>query len=311
MYFENIIGQKFAKRYMINSIKKNKISHAYMFEGINGIGKTIFCKELVKILMKTEYIENNPDFLILKPEGASIKISQIRSLQSDIIIKPHEIYKIYMITEADKMTTEAQNALLKTLENPPEYAIIVLITSNKEALLDTIKSRCEILKFNPLSINDVSNYLINSNIDESEAKFIASFSRGSIEVALELVGSDEFKSLRRYIQDYINTIIDNDIVGILDIATLLEKHKANINEILDIMINYFRDVMILKEGLSEELLINIDKLTYIENLNKKITYYQVAKIIEIINTAKKNLNSNCNFNISLQVMALNIHEVIK
>ena len=126
MYFENIIGQDFAKKYLTNSIKKNKINHAYMFEGIDGIGKKNLAKELSKILLDTENVENSPDYINIYPDGNSIKIAQIRKLQTDIIVKPHKKYKIYIINQAEKMTVEAQNALLKTLEEPPEYAIIIL-----------------------------------------------------------------------------------------------------------------------------------------------------------------------------------------
>ena len=94
MYFENIKGQEFAKKYMINSIKKGKINHAYMFEGIEGIGKETFANDLAQILLETPHLENAPDCIRIKAEGNSIKIAQIRDLQSDIVIKPHKKYKI-------------------------------------------------------------------------------------------------------------------------------------------------------------------------------------------------------------------------
>ena len=203
MYFDNIIGQDFAKKYLTNSIKKNKINHAYMFEGIDGIGKKKLSKELSKILLGTENLQNNPDYINIYPEGNSIKISQIRKLQMDIVIKPHTQYKIYTINYADSMTIEAQNALLKTLEEPPKYAIIILITSNKEALLGTIKSRCEIIKFLPISILDLSRYLLNHGIDQSRAQLLSTFARGSIEKAIELSKSADFAIMRDEIQNYI------------------------------------------------------------------------------------------------------------
>jgi DNA polymerase III subunit delta' len=312
MYFGNIIGQDFAKKYMINSLNKNRISHAYIFEGTSGIGKHKFSVELAKILLDMDNLENSPDYIEIKPSGSSIKISQIRELQSDIIIKPHKNYKIYVINEAEKLTVEAQNALLKTLEEPPGYIIIILITENKETLLNTIKSRCEMIKFIPLSIIDIQNYLINKhNIDEKKAKYISSFCRGSISKALELVDSEEFKTTRSNIQNLIELIIEGNIVDMLDTLSSFEQNKENIVDTLDIMITYFRDIMIMKEKVNKEMIINIDQLVYLQNLNKKISYSQVATIIDIIEGTKKKLSSNCNFNISLQVMAFNIHEVIK
>ena len=311
MYFNNIIGQDFAKKYLTNSIKKNKINHAYMFEGIDGIGKKKFSQELSKILLDTQNVDSSPDYINIYPDGNSIKIAQIRKLQTDIIIKPHKKYKIYIINQADSMTVEAQNALLKTLEEPPEYAIIILITSNKEALLDTIKSRCEIIKFLPISILDLNNYLINKGIDKNRAQLLSTFARGSIEKAIELSESADFAIMRDEIQTYIEVMLDKDIIDILEIPTSMDKYKKDSISILDMLINYFRDIMLIKENVDKSMLINIDKLTFLQNMSKKITYSQVSKIIDIIEDIKKKIRSNCNFSISIQVMALNIYEVIK
>ena len=311
MYFNNIIGQDFAKKYLTNSIKKNKINHAYMFEGIDGIGKKKLSQELAKILLDTENVESTPDYINIYPDGNSIKISQIRKLQSDIIVKPHKQYKIYIINQSESMTIEAQNALLKTLEEPPEYAIIILITSNKESLLDTIKSRCEIIKFLPISIVDLNNYLITKGIDKNRAQLLSTFARGSIEKAIELSESADFTIMRDEIQTYIEIMLDKDMIDILEIPTSMEKYKNDSINVLDILINYFRDMMLLKEKVDKSMIINIDKITFIQNMSKKITYSQVSKIIDIIEDTKKKIRSNCNFNISIQVMALNIYEVIK
>lgn len=312
MYFENIIGQEFAKKYMTNSIKNNKISHAYIFEGMDGIGKKKFAEELSKILFKGTSIDVNPDCISINPDGNSIKIAQIRKLQSDIIIKPHKDYKIYIINQSEKMTMEAQNTLLKTLEEPPRYAIIILITNNKERLLDTVKSRCETIKFTPISQSDLKLYLMNTKgIDEQRATLLATFSRGSMEKALELSDSAEFSIIREDIQKYIEIIMDKNMSEVLNIASDLEKYKTSIISLLDMMLNYFRDMMFLKEGFGKNMIINIDKIIFIQNMSNKITYSQLSKIIDIIEETKKRIKSNCNFNTNMQVMALNIYEVIK
>ncbi|MCG3625968.1 DNA polymerase III subunit delta' [Clostridioides difficile] len=311
MYFENIIGQDFAKKYLTNSIKKNKLNNAYMFEGMDGIGKKKFADELSKLLLDYENLENSPDYVLIKPDGNSIKIAQIRNLQSDILIRPHKDYKIYIINNAEKMTVEAQNALLKTLEEPPNYAIIILVTNNKESLLETIKSRCDIIKFSPIPIEDLKRYLINTGIEEERAQLLAIFSRGSIENALNLSQSSEFSMMREDIQQYIQIMLDKNIVEILNIPNNMEKYRGKIIALLDMMINYFRDIILLKENVNKNMLINVDKLVFIQNMNGKISYSQLSKIIDIIEDAKSKIKSNCNFNISIQVMSLNIYEVIK
>ncbi|HGM3506176.1 TPA: ATP-binding protein [Clostridioides difficile] len=311
MYFENIIGQNFAKKYLTNSIKKNKLNNAYMFEGIDGIGKKKFADELSKLLLDYENLENSPDYVLIKPDGNSIKIAQIRNLQSDIVVRPHKEYKIYVINNAEKMTVEAQNALLKTLEEPPNYAIIILVTNNKESLLETIKSRCDIIKFSPIPMENLKSYLINTGIEEERAQLLATFSRGSIENALNLSQSTEFSVMREDIQQYIQIMLDKNIVEILNIPNNMEKYRNQIISLLDIMINYFRDIILLKENVNKNMLINVDKLVFIQNMSGKISYSQLSKIIDIIEDAKSKIKSNCNFNISIQVMSLNIYEVIK
>lgn len=311
MYFEKIKGQNFAKKYLTNSIKSNMVSHAYMFEGPNGIGKNTMARELAAILLEMENLFNSPDYIEIKPDGNSIKIAQIRKLQSDILVKPYKSYKIYVIDEAQKMTVEAQNALLKTLEEPPKYAIIILITDNKESLLDTIKSRCEIIKFTPIPMQEVASYLTMNGIDSKRASLLANFSRGSMKKAIELSESEEFHLMREEVQKYVETFLNGNLIEIIDIQSSIEKYKDQITNVLDLLINYFRDIMMVKENVDNSMIINLDRLIFVKNMSNKTTYSQLSKIIDIIEETKNKLRSNCNFNISIQVMTLNIYEVIK
>ena len=311
MYFEKIKGQNFAKKYLTNSIKSNMVSHAYMFEGPNGIGKNTMARELAAILLEMENLFNSPDYIEIKPDGNSIKIAQIRKLQSDILVKPYKSYKIYVIDEAQKMTVEAQNALLKTLEEPPKYAIIILITDNKESLLDTIKSRCEIIKFTPIPMQEVASYLTMNGIDSKRASLLANFSRGSMKKAIELSESEEFNLMREEVQKYVETFLNGNLIEIMDIQSSIEKYKDQIRNVLDLLINYFRDIMMVKENVDNSMIINLDRLIFVKNMSNKTTYSQLSKIIDIIEETKNKLRSNCNFNISIQVMTLNIYEVIK
>lgn len=311
MYFENIKGQQFAKKYLSNSLKSNMISHAYMFEGPSGVGKNTLARELSRILLEMENLFNSPDYIEIKPDGNSIKIAQVRNMQSDILVKPYKSYKIYVFDEAQKMTVEAQNALLKTLEEPPKYAIIILITNNKESLLDTIKSRCEIIKFTPIPMAEIADYLIKTGVDKKRASLLANFSRGSMQKAIELSESEDFYIMREEIQKYIETFLSGNLIDIMDIQNSIEKYKDQIINVLDLMINYFRDIIMVKENIDSSMIINLDKLVFVKNMSKKITYSQLSKIIDIIEETKNKLRSNCNFNISIQVMTLNIYEVIK
>ena len=311
MYFEKIRGQRFAKKYLSNSIKSNMISHAYMFEGPSGVGKNTIARELATTLLEMENLFNSPDYIEITPDGNSIKIAQIRKLQSDILVKPYKSYKIYVIDEDQKMTVEAQNALLKTLEEPPKYAIIILITNNKESLLDTIKSRCEIIKFTPIPLVEVADYLTQTGVDKNRASLLANFSRGSMQKAIELSESEDFHIMRDEVQKYVETFLTGSMLDIMDIQNSIEKYKDNITNVLDLLVNYFRDIIMVKENVDSSMIINLDRLVFIKNMSTKITYSQLSKIIDIIEETKNKLRSNCNFNISIQVMTLNIYEVIK
>ena len=311
MYFEKIRGQRFAKKYLSNSIKSNMISHAYMFEGPSGVGKNTMARDLATTLLEMENLFNSPDYIEITPDGNSIKIAQIRKLQSDILVKPYKSYKIYVIDEAQKMTVEAQNALLKTLEEPPKYAIIILITNNKESLLDTIKSRCEIIKFTPIPLVEVADYLTQIGVDKNRASLLANFSRGSMQKAIELSESEDFHIMRDEVQKYVEIFLTGSMLDIMDIQSSIEKYKDNITNVLDLLVNYFRDIMMVKENVDSSMIINLDRLVFIKNMSTKITYSQLSKIIDIIEETKNKLRSNCNFNISIQVMTLNIYEVIK
>lgn len=174
MIFKNIIGNERNKELLKNIIDTNNIAHSYMFVGKDSIGKLLFAKEFAKAILciskeKTcnrckSCIEfdtnNNPDFNILEPEGNSIKIDQIRELTKKVYEKPVvSSKKVYIINDSEAMTKEAQNSLLKTLEEPPEYVTIILITSNENLFLPTIKSRCTKISFDRLTNEELANVL--------------------------------------------------------------------------------------------------------------------------------------------------------
>ncbi len=174
MIFNNIIGNKKNKELLENIIYTNNIAHSYMFVGKDSIGKSLFAKEFAKAILCVEdekpcnkcksCIEfdtyNNPDFSVLEPEGNSIKIDQIRELTKKVYEKPVvSNKKVYIINDSNYMTKEAQNSLLKTLEEPPEYVTIILITSNENLFLPTIKSRCTKISFDRLTNTELAEIL--------------------------------------------------------------------------------------------------------------------------------------------------------
>lgn len=294
--FENIIGNTNIKTVLEKSIKQNKLSHSYLFIGTQGIGKKMIATEFAKMILcldDNKYCNhcksciefdtnNNPDFVLISPDGNNIKIEQIRDIQKRIQEKPIiSEKKVYIIDNADLMTTEAQNCLLKTLEEPPEFAVIVLIGSNSNTFLPTIKSRCTIMNFNKISDEEMTKYLREKcdvkNIDQNMLYMY----QGSIGKSLEL---KEKQEEYRNIENIINNINRYDLIDFINNAEILYKSKEEINDILD----YINVIL----------------------LNKAKDEYLYTNCIQIVENTKKRLKQNANYDMSIDNMLFNIWEEI-
>lgn len=294
--FENIIGNNKIKQSLISSVKQNKISHSYLFVGIEGIGKNMIATEFAKMILclkENPYCNqcksciefdsnNNPDFLVINPDGNSIKIEQIRYMQKKVQEKPIIANKkVYLINEADKMTVEAQNCLLKTLEEPPEYATIILIGANENAFLTTIKSRCMILHFQPIEDEEMKQYLAKKYDMTGISQNMLDIFQGSIGKAETL---KDKKEQYQVLDDIMNHLEDTNIIDIINKAEILYKSKEEIFEILD-----YINIILLK----------IAKTKY---------YY--TNCINIVENTKKRLKQNANYDMSIDNMLFNIWEEV-
>ena len=295
MNFSNIIGNENVKNLLNNSIKSKNLVHSYMFVGPEGIGKKLFAKELAKIILCdndnspcndcSSCIKfnsgNHPDFTIVDTEdGKSIKINQIRLLQEEIAQKPIiSSHKVYIVNDCDLMTVEAQNCLLKTLEEPPEYATIILVLSNENKLLSTIKSRCTKIVFNKLSDEELTTYANRHNIEVDYT--LLSICSGSISNLINLKDNVEAYHALDII---INNFSIKDIVDIWNESEILYKSKDTIYNLLD----YFNIVFINK----------------LKSTNER-KYINSIKIVE---TTKKRLSTNANYDMCLDNFLLKIWE---
>ena len=228
---------------------------------------------------------------VLKSKNSSLQ-TQIDFMKEQEL-KNEELRNKQFETQINALKSELQNTTEKLLRQREE-SLVRANSVQLDAVLNPLKNEIEGMKKSM-----VDNIKTNSE------------NKASIEKAIELSESADFSIMRDEIQTYIEIMLDKDIIDILEIPTSMEKYKKDAISVLDMIINYFRDIMLLKEKVDKSMIINIDKLTFIQNMSKKITYSQVSKIIDIIEDIKKKIRSNCNFNISIQVMALNIYEVIK
>lgn len=298
--FNNIIGNDEVKEILTRNIKSNNISHSYIFFGISGIGKFLLAKEFAKAILclntdikpcntckSCEGFEslNNPDIIIINEEEESIKTEQIKQLVNNIYEKPiNSNKKVYIINNSENMTKEAQNSLLKTLEEPPEYAVIILITSNENLLLNTIKSRCIKLSFKNLSDNEIKKYFnsVSENIDDS---LIKSFG-GSIEKALMLKDKN---AIYKKVESLFVNIENMNELQILRIKDEIFKDKDDVYYILEY----------------------INTLFYNKILNESRNIKQYEQCIKAIEKAKLRLKKNCNYDMTIDNCLLEIERSMK
>jgi DNA polymerase-3 subunit delta' len=295
---EELIGNNKVKTIINNAISTNNILHSYMFIGTEGIGKAMFAKSFANMILCLsndkkpcerckpciEFLGNsNPDFMQIEADdGKSIKIEQIRQLQQKVIEKPiNSNRKVYIINNSDLMTKEAQNCLLKTLEEPPDYVVIILIVTNESKLLTTIKSRCTKIYFENLSEEELENYITEKLKVKTFNKNMLKLCNGSIGKAISIQEkAEEYKE----VENLISNIEKKDIIQVWNEAELLYKAKEDIFDFLD-YIN-----IILYNKLCAE---------------NKLKYVKCIKEVEI---AKKSLESNANYDMSIDILLLKIWE---
>lgn len=275
--FENILGNDNVKQELIKTIKLNKLSHSYLFIGTDGIGKKMIAKEFAKMILCIENekycnrcksciefdTDNNPDFISIEPDGANIKIEQIRQMQKKIWEAPIiSQKKVYIIDNADLMTREAQNCILKTLEEPPEYVTIILIGSKEDSFLSTIKSRCSIIKFQNIPDVQIKQYMKKTyDIDISE---------NILQLCLGSIGKAEKYKDKQELYDNIFQIINNvekmDMIDFLKKANLIYQSQDEKNDILD-------SINIILFNKSKTNIKYLNCIDYVEETKKRLSLY--------------------------------------
>jgi len=325
MLFGDVVGQDTVIRCIKNSIANKRIAHAYLFCGPDGVGKSLVARVLASTLnckdrglepcgvclscMKAES-GNHPDIIPVRTEKASISVDDIRELQRSMQKKPYEGgLKVYIIYEAHKMTEQAQNALLKTLEEPPGHIIIIMLAVSQYELLSTIISRCQVIKFTSAPEKAIENYLINRyNVQKEEARYMAAFSGGIVGRALAFLSDDSVKKERDEVIRLIREIYKRDRLYALMQADYFLGNKDRIDYILEIMMSWFRDLLVYKETIDSKYLINLDKEQLIIEDSEKFTCSGLLSIIDIIKQTSDNIRSNVNYQLSIEAMLLKIQE---
>lgn len=325
--FHEIVGHEQIKDHFQKAIEGNKVSHAYILTGEAGMGRKSLAHAFALSLLcekggsepcmecracRQVLSGNHPDLIhVTHEKPSSIGVDEIREQINDtILVRPYSsYYKIYIVDEAEKMTVQAQNALLKTIEEPPSYAVILLLTTNQEAFLPTILSRCVQLKLKPLRDFVVKGYLMESlKIPEADADVYAAFARGNLGKAISLASSEDFRLMRSDLLHLLRHIHDTDISDLLDLIRQLKEDNLDINECLDFMQMWYRDVLLYKVTKDINLLIFKDEYKAINQISSNSAYEGLELILQAIDKARVRLDANVNMELAMELMLLTMKE---
>ena len=325
MNFDGFIGQEKIKGILKSSLDSGRVSHAYSFEGSIGMGKFTLAKVFAGAVLchgssgdacgvcascRKLLSNSHPDFSVVFSEKSSISVEDVRRMQEKIIIKPIESdRKVYIVDQADKMTIQAQNCLLKTIEEPPPYVVIILCFSNSNMIIKTIQSRCTRLKFSAYGREDIRLVIKAQGADKDKPiDFAVRFSQGVIGRAFAII-SDNFLDLREEVFKVLNDIGKCEIEGLIKTTEFIDSNRNSIDDILDIIVTFYRDIALYKTLRDENLLINHDKKGIILNSVSNDNNVNPIKAVKIIEKARMNIKTNASFQMAIDNMLLGLWEV--
>ncbi len=315
MPFKSICGHVAPLRMLKNILASDRVPHAFMFSGIEGIGKKkaafCFAKALNCIEAEEDFCDNclscskvermiHPDVFFIEPDEKNIiKIDQVRFIQQSIVYKPLEgKKKVVIIDDAEKLNHQAANCLLKTLEEPADDTVIILIAQGAASMLSTIVSRCQKISFMPLGEDEMLSLLKKKEIAEEAAVKVISHAQGSIKRALFLLESD-FLSKRAELIRYLSRLSKGNFEAAFDISKLIydDPAKAALFEFLQ---TWYRDILFIKEGLSASVIYNMDLFEEMSVMAGNETKKGIMEKIKKLQWFNNNPSTTVNIEMGLQ-----------
>jgi len=334
--FSQILGQERAKKFLIKVMAREKIPHAYLFTGIPGVGKTSTAMALAMALNCNKPVEgegctrciacrqvrsgNSPDFLIIarRPDKKNILIEQIQEFNRKLGFAPFGRYRVSVVQEAETMTAEAANCLLKTLEEPPAGNIIILNAVEPLELLPTIVSRCQRVPFQPLPLQDMSKWLVQKeDMDEETARVLARISGGSLGRVLKMRESDFEEKRQKWLQMILKLpglskekgfqmamecADEAKKIGVLS----KDDNRTGALDMLAVWESWYRDLLIVKVGGSAHLLINEDFFHMIKSIVENFTRDGLIDSLMAVDQAARDLHRRRNISLVMEHVALHL-----
>ena len=230
-------------------------------------------------------------------------------MNDDIVIRPYSSkYKVYIIADADLMSVQAQNALLKTIEEPPAYAVIMLLTENAEVLLPTIRSRCVMMKLRNIKDQLVKKYLMEQMEIPDKADVCVAFAQGNMGKAIMLAHSEYFNEIKEEAVHLLRNIDDMTVPELMDAVKRCMTYKLEINDYLDIIAIWYRDVLIYKATKNVDRVVFSDQMKYIKERARRSSYEGIENILDALEKAKARMKANVSFELSMELLLLTIKE---
>lgn len=331
--FKSLVGNERIIKSLKLAMEHGRISHAYIFEGQKGSGRRSLANAFAKALECTqgklepcgscvscESFEsgNHPDIFYIRrgkndkgAEEKEIKVGAVREIiNRNVDIKPYSSpYKVFIIEDADTMNIAAQNAFLKTLEEPPQYAVFLLLAENSSKMLPTVLSRCQRFRMESLPSEKIKEYLIkNKNIPENRAQAAALFARGSIGTGAELAASEAFNSVRLDAADRCIRLMEADLIGLYRITAEMDEYRDTIGGYLDMMYLLYRDCLVYTSTGSMDRVIQQDMRESIIRLSRLTGLKRLIRGCSLINEASDNLQKHGDFQLVIENLFFKLKE---
>jgi len=312
------VGQYKLKSFFENIIKSDHLGHAYIFEGAKGIGKKTMAEYFSLVVMCDSHTpclkcnkcmctlsRTNPDIVYVdKGDKATINVDKVREVIKEIYIRPKLCHRrIFIIDEAHLMNDASQNALLKVIENPPEYAIFVLLTENKNMLLNTVRSRSMIIKIPPLSNEEILK------LSDKKSQIGVTYAKGNPGKYLELLDDEEFSQIREEFFVEFTKLFSKDEYSIYSILDFFLKYEERKESLFQFLISFFEDLMIKKNNINLPFT-NEDKKSLIEKISAGITNKTSVNLLSVVLDADREAAKYTSFSISMQAMLVRLWEEI-
>lgn len=325
--FSKILGHENIIGYFKNAISMEKVTHAYILNGEEKSGKMMLVEAFAMALQceqggntpcnichscKQALSHNQPDIIYVSHEKENtIGVEDIRrQINDDIVLKPYSSkYKIYIVDEAEKMNIQAQNALLKTMEEPPGYAVILLLTTNADSFLPTILSRCVRLDLKAVPDAMIRKFLMEEKkIPSYQADICVAFAQGNVGKAIALASTDNFNEMKNSALQLIKRLNDIDLYEMMQAVKQISEYKLEINDYFDLMMVWYRDVLMYKATTDANRLIFQEEIYSIKKAASHSSYEGIENILKALEKAKVRLKANVNFELLIELLLLTIKE---